>query len=337
MPRRARTQPPQRRRHPRRGGRGDRALPRHGVRARRHAEALLPQRPPAAAGPDRRSGVQVRDGAGLCLPPGADPPRREAGQPAGRAGRVGAGRRRQGQRLRLGAEPERRLDADPPRRLAGLHAAGTDRRRRRGLPRRRLRAGRRAVSPHQRPPTVRRAAPDGADASDLPPAAAAAGGAARGRHGSARRRRAARAGQASARTLCRLGRLRAGVVQPGRQPADPDEPAGRGARLGALQHAARAGVLRRLRRRAAVGGGAARALAALPARPCALQARPGGQQLPHHCPRRGAGVPRQPARRHAGPGHVGRRDGLSRAQPRPAQAQHRHQGDAGVHDHLLRA
>jgi serine/threonine protein kinase len=76
---------------------------------------------------------------------------------------------------------------------------------------------------------VRRAAPDGADAPDLPPAAAAADGAARGRHGGAGCCRAAGAGQGAARTLPRLGWLRAGAVQPRRHAAGAAEPARRGA------------------------------------------------------------------------------------------------------------
>jgi len=46
---------------------------------------FLPCRPLAAARSDRRAGFQMRDGLVLCLSPGPDPSRREAGQPAGPA------------------------------------------------------------------------------------------------------------------------------------------------------------------------------------------------------------------------------------------------------------
>jgi hypothetical protein len=72
---------------------------------RRDAAALLPRRCAAAAGPDRRDRLQVRDGAGLRLPPGRDPPRREAGQPAGGDGRRPGGRR-QDHRLRQRLQPD---------------------------------------------------------------------------------------------------------------------------------------------------------------------------------------------------------------------------------------
>ena len=54
------------------------------------------------------------------------------------------------------------------------------------------------------------------------------------------------------------------------------------ARLRALQPAAQARVLHRLRRRRAVGSGAPREVAALQLRPCAVPQGRGGQQLPHH-------------------------------------------------------
>ena len=68
----------------RRGGRRRGHLPGDGVRRRRHAAALLPRRRAAVAGAGGRDRLQVRDGAGLRLPPGADPPRRQAGQHPGR-------------------------------------------------------------------------------------------------------------------------------------------------------------------------------------------------------------------------------------------------------------
>jgi hypothetical protein len=49
-------------------------------------------------------GVQVRDGARLCVPPGADPPRRQAGQPAGHR-RTRPRARCEDQRLRQRAAP----------------------------------------------------------------------------------------------------------------------------------------------------------------------------------------------------------------------------------------
>ena len=55
----------------------------------------------------RRDRLQVRDGARLRLPPGPDPPRRQAGQPAGRAHQR-QDHRRQDQRLRQRAEPRLR-------------------------------------------------------------------------------------------------------------------------------------------------------------------------------------------------------------------------------------
>ena len=58
----------------------------YGVRGRQHAAPVLPRRPAAAARADRRDRLQVRDGARLRVPPGPDPPRRQAGQPARRDG-----------------------------------------------------------------------------------------------------------------------------------------------------------------------------------------------------------------------------------------------------------
>ena len=97
-------------------------------------------------------------------------------------------------------------------------------------------------------------------------------------------------------------------------------PAAGGAGLGALQPAALAGVLRRLRRRGAVGGGAPRAVAALPLRPRAVPQGRGRQHLPHHCAGRGRGLPRRPARGPARRRHLGGRDGLPGAQPGAAPA-----------------
>ena len=157
----------------RRGARSGRALPGHGVRRRQHAQAVLPRRPAALARADRRDRLQVRDGARLRLPPGPDPPRRQAGEPAGRAHQR-HDHRRQDQRLRQRPEPRLGRDPDPPRRLARVHVARAARRRHHRLPRRHLLARRRALSPHRRPAALRCAGPVGHDASDLQRQAGAA-------------------------------------------------------------------------------------------------------------------------------------------------------------------
>ena len=139
-----------------------------------HAAPVLPRRPAAVARADRRDRLQVRDGARLRLPPGPDPPRRQAGQPAGGA-QQRPDHRRQDHRLRQRAEPRLRRDPDPPRRLARLHVAGAARRRHARLPRRHLLARRGALPPDRRPAAVRRAGAVGHDASDLQRQAGAAG------------------------------------------------------------------------------------------------------------------------------------------------------------------
>ena len=112
----------------RRRARPGRAVPGHGVRRRQHAAPVLPRRPAALARADRRDRLQVRDGARLRVPPGPDPPRRQAGEPAGRAHQRHH-HRRQDHRLRQRPEPRLGRDPDPPRRLARLHVAGAARRR----------------------------------------------------------------------------------------------------------------------------------------------------------------------------------------------------------------
>ncbi len=53
--------------------------------------------------------------------------------------------------------------------------------------------------------------------------------------------------------------------------------------------------------------------------------------------RPGRGLPRRPARRPARRRHLGGRDGLPRAQPRAARAQHRHPGRRAADQHLVHA
>ena len=89
---------------------------------------VLPRRPAALARADRRDRLQVRDGARLRLPPGPDPSRRQAGEPA-RGADQRHDHRRQDQRLRQRPEPRLGRDADPSRRLARLHVARAARRR----------------------------------------------------------------------------------------------------------------------------------------------------------------------------------------------------------------
>ena len=192
----------------RRRARPGRAVPGHGVRRRQHAAPVLPRRPAALARADRRDRLQVRDGARLRLPPGADPSRRQAGEPAGRAHQRHH-HRRQDHRLRQRAEPRLGRDPDPPRRLARLHVAGAARRRDARLPRRHVLARRRALSPDRRPAAVRCAGAVGHDASDLQRQAGVAGRRARRRHRGARRRDPEGARQAARPALRRLGRVRA--------------------------------------------------------------------------------------------------------------------------------
>ena len=130
----------------------------------------------------------------------------------------------------------------------------------------------------------------------------------------------------------RLGKLRAGAVVAGGQWRGAARPAARGARLRALQPAALAGVLLRLRRRRVVGGGAPRRLAALRVRPCAVPAWRGGQQLPHHRAGPGGRVSRRPARGATRGRHLGGRDGLPGAEPGAAHPQRR-RGGVGTGDH----
>ena len=92
---------------------------------------LLPRRPAAVAGADRRTRLQVRDGARLRVPPGPDPPRREAGQPAGGARPTGSITDVKVTDFGSVLNTALRRDAGLPRRLAGLHVARAARRQRR--------------------------------------------------------------------------------------------------------------------------------------------------------------------------------------------------------------
>jgi hypothetical protein len=82
------------------------ALPGDGVRARRDAAALLPRRPLLPLEQIVEIGFKCAMALGYVLPPGPDPPRREAGQPAGGDGRR-PGHRRQDHRLRQRASTRR--------------------------------------------------------------------------------------------------------------------------------------------------------------------------------------------------------------------------------------
>jgi hypothetical protein len=82
--------------------------------------------------------------------------------------------------------------------------------------------------------------------------------------------------------LRQLERLRPGAVVADHDAAGAARADAGGARFGALQPAALARVLRQLRRRRALGGRAPRQVAALRLRPRALPQGRGGQQLPHH-------------------------------------------------------
>ena len=110
----------------------------------------------------------------------------------------------------------------------------------------------------------------------------------------------------------------------GRQPRDAARPAAGRARLRALQPAALARVLRRLRRRGAVGGGAPRALAALQVR-ATRSTRRGQEGRTFHILAQGEvevfrdGQQGGATRRR----HVGGRDVLPGAERRPAPPQHR--------------
>ena len=93
-----------------------------GIRRRRHLAALLPRRRAVVAGAGGGDRLQVRDGAGLCLPSGSDPPRRQAGQHPGHATQRPRDER-QDHRLPQRHEPAVRAHAGVSCRLAGLHAA----------------------------------------------------------------------------------------------------------------------------------------------------------------------------------------------------------------------
>ena len=320
----------------RRGGRRHAPVPGDGVRARRHAAPLLPRRRAAAAGAGGGNRLQVRDGAGLRVQAGADPPRREACQHPGGDG-PRARHRREDQRLRQRAEPRLRPDAGVPRGLAGLHVARATRRQHARCAGRHVLAGRGAVPPGVGPPALRRGGPARADEPDLQRHPAAADGSARRRAGAAGRDPAARAGQEPGRPLPELGRLRAGLVVAGGAGRRAARPAARRAGFRALQPAAHAGVLRRLRRRGAVGGGAPRQVAAAPFRRIALPQGPGRAHLPHHRHRPGGGAPRGRARGPVGRRHLGGRDGVPGAQPRPAHPQRRRGGVGARHHHLVHA
>jgi hypothetical protein len=62
-----------------------------------------------------------------------------------------------------------------------------------------------------------------------------------------------------------------------------------------------------------------------------------GRYLSHHRPGRGGGLSRREPRRAAGRGHVGRRDGVPRAEPRAAPPQRRRDRERARHHHLLHA
>ncbi len=98
-----------------RGGRGP-ALPRDGVRRRRHAREVLPGRQPPAGRPRGGDDLQVHARAGVRASPRRHAPRHEAGEhPAHRRDE------REDHRFRRRADCERRDDADQLDRLAGLH------------------------------------------------------------------------------------------------------------------------------------------------------------------------------------------------------------------------
>ncbi len=124
-----------------------------------------------------------------------------------------------------------------------------------------------------------------------------------------------------ARPLPRLGRVRAGTVRPHHPPARAARAAAGRARLGAVQPAAHARLLLELRRRGAVGGGAPRQVAALRLRPRASTARARKGDTFHIIAKGELEV--LPRRAEGGPAwrwHLGRRNGLPRAQSRPASA-----------------
>ena len=122
-----------------------------GVRAGPDLAALLRARQAAAAGPDRRDRLQVRDGARLRGAPGHHPPRHQARQPAGQPA-PRPGEQCQGERFRQRLGRRRRDDAGLPRGLADLHVARADRRQPAHRAGRHVLAGRGALPAHRRAP-----------------------------------------------------------------------------------------------------------------------------------------------------------------------------------------
>ena len=288
---------------------------------------------------DRRDRLQVRDGARLRVPPGPDPSRRQAGQPARHVRRQRTIRDVKitdfGSVLNLGSDvtqihrvgslaymsPEQ-LDGGTLDCRADMYSLG-------------------AVLYHLiagRPPfdgqVSRRMMHQIYRAEPAPLTGVRDGVPRRARCGDPARPR-----EDAGRALRRLGRVRAGAVR-ARERA---QKVPRGDLQGVLDSERfnllrSARVLRRLRRRRAVGGRAPRQVAALSVRRMRCTARASPATASTSWPQGEVEVFRDgqrvaAARRR----HLGRRDGLPGAEPGAEAAQHRRRRQQGGHDDLVHA